>query len=273
VRIGLLTAGSAGLLALFLWGVAGLPPFGSYPGPYGDLLDSVAVAERKATDVVSAVNFDYRAFDTMGEEFILFVSVAGAALLLRKIDDDKEESGFARDGRRPQAGAYEEETRDESEREDRESGRAPPPTSDATRAFGVALVGLTVVFGLYMISHGQTTPGGGFQGGVILATAPLSVYLAADARTFQRIAPRGLVEWAESIAAAAYVLFGLAAVVVGAEFLRNVTPLGEEEKMGSSGNIFWLNLAVGIEVAGGFVLLLSVFIEEALQRRLRRESK
>jgi multicomponent Na+:H+ antiporter subunit B len=251
MRTALLAAGGAGLAALFLWGMAGLPPFGSYPGPYGDLLNSVAVAERKATDVVSAVNFDYRAFDTMGEEFILFVSVAGAALLLRKIDESKEES----------------------EGEDREAGRAPPPTSDATRAFGVALVGLTVVFGLYMISHGQTTPGGGFQGGVILATAPLSVYLAADARTFQRIVPRSLVEWAGSMAAAAYLLLGLAAVVLGAEFLRNVTPLGEEEKMGSAGNIFWLNLAVGIEVAGGFVLLLSVFIEEALQRRLRRESK
>jgi len=255
VRTALLAIGCAGLLALFLWGMTGLPPFGSYPGPYGDLLNSFAASERKATDVVSAVNFDYRAFDTLGEEFILFVSVAGAALLLRKIDEEKKDS------------------KEDSESEDREPGRAPPPTSDATRAFGVALVGLTVVFGLYMISHGQTTPGGGFQGGVILATAPLSVYLSADARTFQRIAPRGLVEGAESLAAAAYVLFGLAAVVLGGEFLRNVTPLGEEEKMGSSGNIFWLNLAVGIEVASGFVLLRSVFIEETLQRRLREESK
>ena len=89
--------------------------------------------------------------------------------------------------------------------EDREEGRAPPPTSDATRVFGIALVGLTVIFGLYMISHGQTTPGGGFQGGVILATAPLSVYLCAEAKTFQRIARRILqdpevgLEWVEVV--------------------------------------------------------------------------
>lgn len=247
--------GAAGLAALLVWGLRGLPPFGSYPGPYGDVLNSFAVGERKATDVVSAVNFDYRAFDTMGEEFILFISVLGTALLLRKIEEEKEES------------------QEESESEDREAGRAPPPTSDATRAFGVALVGLTAIFGLYMISHGQTTPGGGFQGGVILATAPLSVYLCAEARTFERIAPKWLVEWAESVGAAAYVLVGLAAVVLGAEFLRNITPYGEEEKMASAGNVFWLNLGVGIEVAGGFVLLLSVFIEEALHRRLKREAK
>jgi len=255
VRTFLITAGAAGLAALLVWGLSGLPPFGSYPGPYGEVLNSFAVGERKATDVVSAVNFDYRAFDTMGEEFILFISVAGAALLLRKVEEEEHDS------------------QEESESEDRQPGRAAPPTSDAIRAFGVALVGLTVLFGLYMISHGQTTPGGGFQGGGILATAPLSVYLAAEARTFQRIAPHDLVEWSESIAAAAYVVLGLAAVVGGAEFLRNVTPLGEEEKMGSSGNIFWLNLGVGVEVAGGFVLLLSVFIRETLERRLRRESK
>src|SRR4051812_38855545 len=177
MRKALLGAGVAGLAALFLWGLRGLPRFGSYPGPYGEMLNSFAVGERKATDIVSAVNFDYRAFDTMGEEFILFISVAGAALLFHRVEEKADSS------------------KEESESEDRQRGRAPPPTSDATRAFGVALVGLTVLFGLYMISHGQTTPGGGFQGGVILATAPLSVYLAAEARTFQRIAPHALVEW------------------------------------------------------------------------------
>ena len=92
MRKPLLAVGAAGLAALFVWGLAGLPRFGSYPGPYGDFLNSYAVGERKATDIVSAVNFDYRAFDTMGEEFILFASVAGAALLLRKIEEEEDES-------------------------------------------------------------------------------------------------------------------------------------------------------------------------------------
>src|SRR3954470_18511546 len=113
MRKALLGAGAAGLAALFLWALAGLPRFGSYPGPYGDLLNSSAVGERKATDIVSAVNFDYRAFDTLGEEFILFVSVAGAALLLRKIEGEKDES------------------KEDSEDEDKQAGRKVPPTSDA----------------------------------------------------------------------------------------------------------------------------------------------
>jgi multicomponent Na+:H+ antiporter subunit B len=249
----LLFVGLAGLAALLLWGMQALPPFGSYRGPYGYLINQVAVAERHATDAVSAVNFDYRGFDTMGEEFILFASVAGAALLLRRDEDEEEEEG--------------------DDEEDRDAGRAPPPTSDAVRVFGVALVGLTVAYGLYMISHGAVSPGGGFQGGVILATAPLAVYLAAEARTFRRIAPKTLTEVAESAGASGYVLIGLAGLALSTAFLANVLPLGRAGEVNGAGNIQALNLIVGIEVAAGFVVLLSAFIEETLRRRLRRERR
>jgi multicomponent Na+:H+ antiporter subunit B len=251
VRRVLLLTGAAGLGALLVWGMLGLPKFGSYPGPYGDVLNQVAVGERKATDVVSAVNFDYRGFDTMGEEFIFFTSVVGVAMLLRRTE--KERRG--------------------SEEEDRGDDRDPPRTGDATRIFGVGLVWLTVIFGLYMVTHGQVTPGGGFQGGVVLATAPLVVYLSAEARTFMRIAPKEKVELGECIGAAGFVLVGLAGLVAGAEFLRNVLPLGKPEQITSGGTIELLNLSVGLEIAGGFVVLISVFIEEALERRLRRESR
>lgn len=253
MRRALLLAGAAGIAALLAWGMRGLPAFGSYPGPYGFVLNQVTVAERHATDVVSAVNFDYRAFDTLGEEFILFASVAGASLLLRREEDEEEGEG--------------------GEAEDRETGRAPPPTSDAVRVLGVALVPLTVAFGLYMISHGAVSPGGGFQGGVILATAPLAVYLAAEARTFERIAPKLLLEIAEAAGAAGYVLLGLVGLAAGVAFLGNVLPLGHAGEVNGAGNIQALNLIVGFEVAAGFVLLLSAFIEEALRRRLRRERR
>lgn len=250
MRRALLLLGVAGLVPLLLWGMRGLPAFGSSPGPYGHLLNQVAVAERHATDVVSAVNFDYRGFDTLGEEFILFASVAGTALLLRRERDEEEK-----------------------EDEDREPGRTPPPTSDAVRMFGVALVPLTVAFGLYMISHGAASPGGGFQGGVVLATAPLAVYLAAEARTFLRIAPAAVTELAEAAGAASYVVVGLLGTLLAAYFLCNFLPLGKPGEVNSGGTIEALNVVVGVEVAGGFVLLLAAFLEEALRRRLRREGR
>ncbi len=69
----------AGLAAFYLWGLAGLPGFGHYPGPYGDIINRIAVAQTNATGVVSAVNFEYRGFDTVGEEFILFVAATGVS--------------------------------------------------------------------------------------------------------------------------------------------------------------------------------------------------
>ncbi len=66
--------GAAGLIAFVLWGFAGLPGFGRYPGPYGFIINNVALRQTHATGTVSAVNFEYRGFDTLGEEFILFTA-------------------------------------------------------------------------------------------------------------------------------------------------------------------------------------------------------
>ena len=85
--------------------------------------------------------------------------------------------------------------------------------------------------------------------------------------------PVGLTEVAEASSAAAYVLVGLAGLVLGVTFLGNVLPLGRAGEVNGAGNIQALNLIVGIEVAAGFVVLLTVFIEEALRRRLRRERR
>jgi hypothetical protein len=54
-QVFLVAAAAAGAL---LWGLTGLPDYGVYNGPYGDVLNRVAVAERSATNVVAAVTFD-----------------------------------------------------------------------------------------------------------------------------------------------------------------------------------------------------------------------
>ena len=57
-------AGAVGLVAFVLWGLIGLPGFGHYPGPYGFIINRIALRQTHATGTVSAVNFDYRGFDT-----------------------------------------------------------------------------------------------------------------------------------------------------------------------------------------------------------------
>jgi hypothetical protein len=98
LRLGLFGVSAAGLAALLLWSVAGLPDFGHYRGPYGNVLNQVVPGERHVTNVVSAVVFDYRGIDTLGEEFILFSAAMGVALLLRDAREEEQ--------RRPDDRAY-----------------------------------------------------------------------------------------------------------------------------------------------------------------------
>src|SRR5579884_3444901 len=121
---------AAGLVAIFIWGFLDLPPLGDYRGPYGNVVTQLAVYERHATDVVNAINYDYRAFDTLGEEFIFFASVMGVLLLFRPSPDEKK-------------GKKQAKVEDEL------------PISDAVRAGMRPMVGLMIVFGVYIATQGQ----------------------------------------------------------------------------------------------------------------------
>jgi multicomponent Na+:H+ antiporter subunit B len=242
LRLALFAAGAVGLAVALGAALSRLAPVGAYKGAYGEVLNAVAVGERHATDVVSAVNFDYRGLDTLGEEFILFTSVLAVAAILRKQEDEEEEE-------------------EEPKWEPRKA-----PDSDAVRTLGAVMVPLMLSFGLYVISHGALSPGGGFQGGVVLASAPLMVYLCATAKTFLRIAPPALTKAGEGVGAAGYVVIGCLGIVAGKAFLENVLPLGTPGNAWSAGTIFFLNLTVGLAVAAGFTELLSVFVEEVPRR-------
>ena len=78
-----------------------MPAFGDHALPYGDAINHDAPPQRHVSNMVSAVNFDYRGFDTMGEEFMLVVAVTGAVLLLR---GTRGEVAVARSRRRIRAG-------------------------------------------------------------------------------------------------------------------------------------------------------------------------
>jgi multicomponent Na+:H+ antiporter subunit B len=232
---------AAALAGLLLWGMSGLPAFGAGRSVYADVLNRVAVGERHATNVVAAVTFDYRGVDTMGEEFILFAAVVGVAILLRA-----------------QRGETEEEPDEDAE------DRRVPGTSSAVRVVGLALVGPIVLYGIYVTAHGHLTPGGGFQGGVVLATGALLVFLTGEYVTMRRVSPEAPLDLAEAVGAGAYVAIGLAGLVVAGAFLANALPLGRAGTLLSAGTIPLINAAVGLEVAGGLVLLLHEFLEQTL---------
>jgi multicomponent Na+:H+ antiporter subunit B len=220
--------------AMLAWGFSGIPPFGDFHGFYGQLLNATAVPQRHTTNVVTSIVFDYRGFDTMGEEFILFASIVGVVLLLR-------------DDRHPARDRKVDEVR-----------------SDAVRVFGVAMVGVTVLTGLWLAAYGLVTPGGGFQGGVAIAAGLVVLFLAAGYGPWQRVAHERLLDPFEGSGAAAYVAIGLAALVSGTPFLENLLGSGTSGTLLSGGSLSLLNWGVAIEVAAANLVLYTEFLESYL---------
>jgi multicomponent Na+:H+ antiporter subunit B len=236
-RLGIFFIAGACFLFFYLIAAKNLPPWGHYRGPYGDVISSLSVYQRHATDVVNAIDYDYRGFDTLGEEFILFTSIIGVMLLLR---DPKSKSGAT---------------------------ESDEGLSKTVKVSAGGLFGVTLIFGLYICTHGQLTPGGGFQGGVIVATAFMLVYIAENLKRFKAIASHPLMEVLEALGAALYALVGVSALAVGLPFLTNWIPLGTTGDVFSSGTIAIISASVGLEVAAGFILLSYTYLQDIVSGR------
>ena len=230
-----------GLFAvLFVWAAVGMPSFGSSFHPYRDLAVPAAVAHSTA-NVVSSVNFDQRAYDTLGEETIFFASVIGAAALLRPSKDEREEK----------------------------QSRSGGQVMASTRLAGYVLMPVTLVVGIDVVAHGHVTPGGGFQGGVVLATGLHLLYVAGRYEALERLRPVPALEYGEIAGMVAYAGLGLAGIAIAGAFLANAIPQGMLGQLVSAGTVDVLSFAVGVEVTAGAIVMLAHFFEQAIALRGR----
>jgi multicomponent Na+:H+ antiporter subunit B len=241
LRFTIFGLGALGVAALLVHGLVDLPSFGDYPGPYGDLIAKLAPPERHMVNTVTAVVFDYRGFDTMGEELLLFGAASAVALLLRE------------------------------RREEHVSEVVDAIDSPAVRGIGALAAVMLLVIALNVVTHGFITPGGGFQGGVVLASAFVTVFLAVEYRAYQRIASTSFGEPAEAIGAGSYVGLGLVSLGFGLAFLQNFMELGVPGRLSSGGSAILVNLSSALAVSGGFLVIFSEYLEENMRERHRFE--
>jgi multicomponent Na+:H+ antiporter subunit B len=234
------------LIGALVWAVTGLHAFGKGISRYGSYTAHHAVPQREATNSVVVVAFDYRGFDTLGEEFILFISVVGVVALLRRTRDEQEEQP------------------------EQELGPEQRRSSDATRWLGAALVGPMTILGAYVITHGQLTPGGGFPGGVILMAAIALIFLGGEWLVLVRVRRSSTwIELVESSGAAGFAIIGFGGLIGLGAFFTNFLPYGSAGSLLSGGTIPLANIAVGLEVAGATLMVVS----ELLDQRMLRSSK
>ena len=110
-----------------------------------------------------------------------------------------------------------------------------------------------LVVGLYIVLHGHVTPGGGFQGGVILAAAFFLPVLAGAGRALDE----RLLGLVEGMAGTAFIVIGLLALLGQGAFLQPWLGTGELGSLLSAGTLPLLYLAVGLKVGAELAGLLS----------------
>ena len=235
----LFAAAAAAILPALLRVLPHMPRFGDHPLPYGDAVTASAPVDRQTQNVVTALNFDYRGFDTMGEEFILLCAVTGVTVLLR---GTRGEETSARPGivdGRPVVAPGE-------------------PVTLITRVLGV----VTLVFGLSVSLHATSTPGGGFQGGVVIASGFLLTALGEGYKGWRALVKSEVMDVLEALGALSFVVCGFAGMVMGVPFMTNILPLGTAGSVWAGGLMLVINAGVTCAVTGGFAMLFLEFLEE-----------
>lgn len=201
-------------------------PFGEPKTKVGNHYIDEGIKETGAVNIVTAVVVSYRGFDTLGEVTVLFIAATGLGTVLRV-------------GRR--------------------KATAVEPASFVLQTGCRVLFPLILVFGSYIFIHGHLTPGGGFQGGAIVASAFVLIYLGCRER---RISER-ISTTLESLGGLVFVVVGLVGLAVGGYFLLNFLPKGQPYSLLSAGVIPVIYIAIGFKVGSELAGIIDNLIEES----------
>jgi len=217
------------LLAMILWGIS-KPiadiPFGVNKIKVAKHYIAKDISDTGAANVVTSVVVLYRGFDTLGEVTILFIAAIGLASILylpKKKASDKvleDSSLILRTGCR-------------------------------------FLFPLILLFGAYIFVHGHLTPGGGFQGGAIIASGFALIFLSCRERTVSTV-KLGVVE---SLAGLTFVTVGLVGLATGGYFLLSFLSKGTLNMLFSAGIIPIIYVAIGFKVGSELAGIIGNLME------------
>lgn len=229
--LGLLLSIVLGVLIVFAINASdSFPDFGSV-----EISDRVAeeyfdesnVNEVGSANIVTAVVVGYRGFDTLGEVTVLFISALGVALIFgsnkqqKRLDLKFKPNFMLKTGSR-------------------------------------IVFGIVLITSLYIITHGHLTPGGGFPGGAMIASAMLLLYLADDEF---RSNIKGF-KILEGLAGSLFVVVGLLGLLLVTSFLQNFLPTGTVGDLLSAGIIPIIYILIGLKVGSEISGVIDNFLTE-----------
>ncbi len=184
-------------------------------------------------NVVTAVLGSYRAYDTLGEVFVVFTAGIGVLFLLG--------AGAVRRTRNEEA-----------------------PAGEGLRHYliprtvGRLLIPFILLFGLYVQFHGEYGPGGGFQAGAIIAAALILYALLEGEGKALRVLPQRFLLALMASGALLYSAVGVAGILMGGNFLDYSVLLSDPVK-GQQVGIILIEAGVGITVTGTLLAIFHAF--------------
>ena len=187
---------------------------------------SQGAEEVGAANLVTAIVVTYRGFDTLGEVTILFLTASIIAFFLKLKDEEDENKIVHRD------------------------------TTELLVTAAQVLIPIMFMFGIYVFMNGHLTPGGGFQGGAIIATGVALMIMAnPNIQINQHV-----IHWVESISGVAFVVVGILGLVLAGGFLDNkILGLGEFGTLFSAGAIPIIYSFVGLKVGAEISNILNKY--------------
>ena len=227
------------IMALFCLGATALVILPIYlndrPWPHQlrDAYEANATIDTGAINVVSAIYLGYRAFDTLGETIVLLIAVSGTLAIMA--------GGFSR-AKKFASGPH------------RISLTAKDPLELVAGKLGL----IVLVFGAYVMAFGHLSPGGGFQGGVVVASGLLFLALGEKGKRASRLTDPAFLQKLEAGAFLILLLAMTLGMVAGSGFL-SIPSFGS--KAGNPvGYIVFLNIALGLKVGAGIGLICVMMI-------------
>lgn len=228
--------------AALIYGTLDMPAIGdptapipSHPGVTRHYVER-ALEETSVPNMVTVVLASYRGYDTMFETAVVFTAALGVMALLRRrpVDAPPERPGAR-------------------------AGMAM--SDDAVFTLVTRLtVPFVVVYGVYVISHGELGPGGGFQGGVILASAYFIYALVHGVAPAQRVLPSRVTDVTAGLGVLIYAGVGVACLLLGADFLDYDALSPANPQGGQKLGMTLVEAGVGVTVSS---VMITIFNEVA----------
>lgn len=211
-------------VGFLIYSVAYLPKVGSPSSPTFNFVATSyilrSLVDTHAVNAVTGMILDYRAFDTLGESFVLFTAATCAFILLKEFKEKDVPMSF-------------------SIQED-----------SILRYIANLIIPIVFVFGIYVILNGHLSPGGGFSGGAIIGASLILYSLAFGIEKTHRFFTEKTFKVITSIALLGYCLtkaysFYLSDRIIEESFFDQF-PIGS---ILSGGFILILNICVGLVVS------------------------